>query len=60
VRDYQYKALSICLADRGYKRFNLTADQQEHLRHLKAGSAERHQYLYNLSVNPAVLRDQAA
>jgi hypothetical protein len=60
VGDYQNRGLAICLTERGYKRFTLTKAQQDHLRRLKNGSPERHEYLYSLSVDPKVLHDQAS
>jgi len=59
VRELQEQGLAVCLTDRGYKRFSLTKEQQDHLRRLKAGSPERHQYLYSLSVDPMVLGEPA-
>ena len=49
-----------CLIQRGYSRFELTADQRQQLRHLKAGSDARRAYLYSLASNPAVLQSQRA
>jgi hypothetical protein len=58
VRDYQLKAMEICLTDRGYKRFALTSEQADHLNRLRKKSDERREYLYRLSVDPKVLREQ--
>jgi hypothetical protein len=59
VRALQEDAVAKCLIERGYKRFTLTRDEQDHLAHLKAGSDARHQYLYSLAVNPKILSAQA-
>lgn len=48
-----------CLISRGYSKFELTDEQRHALRHLKAGSDQRRQYLYSLASNPAVLQSQA-
>lgn len=48
-----------CLKDRGYMRFKLTSEQRRHLERLHLGSVERHEYLYQLATNPAVLKAQA-
>ena len=47
-----------CLLARGYRRFRLTPDQQVHLNALPRGTQQRHQYLYTLATNPAVMRAQ--
>lgn len=47
-----------CLINRGYSKFYLTDDQRHQLRKLKAGSEQRHNYLYGLASNPAVLDRQ--
>lgn len=47
-----------CLLKRGYSKFYLTDEQRHRLRKLKAGSDERHNYLYRLASNPAVLDRQ--
>lgn len=49
-----------CLTARGYSRFRLTEDQHRHLAHLRVGKPERHDYLYRLASDPAVLARQAA
>ena len=49
-----------CLVSRGYSKFELTEDQRHALRHLKAGSDQRREYLYRLASNPAVLQGQRA
>jgi hypothetical protein len=48
-----------CLRSRGYVQFRLTDPQRKRLRHLHLGSPERHEYLYRLSSDPAVLSAQA-
>jgi hypothetical protein len=48
-----------CLAARGYSRFRLTGDQHRHLARLRVGKPERHEYLYRLASDPAVLTNQA-
>jgi len=47
-----------CLVNRGYSKFYLTDDQRHQLRKLKAGSEQRHNYLYSLASNPVVLDHQ--
>lgn len=49
-----------CLAQRGYSKFVLTADQRHVLGKLKAGSDQRRAYLYSLATNPTVLQSQRA
>jgi hypothetical protein len=49
-----------CLISRGYSKFELTDDQRHTLKHLKAGSDQRRQYLYSLASNPTVLQSQRA
>ena len=51
--------LEICLARRGYVKFQLTEAQREDLGHLRKGSPERHAYLHRLASDPAVLASQA-
>lgn len=48
-----------CLVRRGYSRFALTDDQRHRLKRLKAGSDERHAYLFRLASDPTVLATQA-
>jgi hypothetical protein len=48
-------ALRNCLTERGYKEFELTAEQRAHLATLEAGSNEYHEYLYKLGSDPAVV-----
>jgi hypothetical protein len=50
--------LSKCLAERGYQKFTLTAEQSAELAKLKPGSNEYHEYLYKLGADPAVLAKQ--
>ena len=59
VRDLQYETLGQCLAGRGYSRFQLTAEQQARLKHLRRGSDARRAFLYGLASDPQVLRLQA-
>jgi hypothetical protein len=49
-----------CLRRRGYVRFKLTREQRSQLQHLHLGSPARHDYLFRLSADPAVLSAQAA
>jgi len=49
-----------CLKARGYVRFKLTPEQRNQLQRLHLGSPARHDYLYRLSIDPAVLQSQAA
>ncbi|WP_333573164.1 hypothetical protein [Sphingomonas sp.] len=58
VRTLLEDAVSSCLRARGYTRFQLTVEQQRHLRSLKPGSQARHAYLHGLASNPAVLAAQ--
>ena len=48
-----------CLAGLGYSKFRLTDDQRRKMSHLGAGSDARHDYLYSLASDPAVLQAQA-
>jgi hypothetical protein len=48
-----------CLRGRGYVKFQLTAEQRKHLERLHLGSPERHDYLFRLSADPAILHAQA-
>jgi hypothetical protein len=48
-------ALKSCLNERGYKEFELTAEQRTHLATLPQGSDERREYLYKLGTDPAVV-----
>jgi hypothetical protein len=59
VFDQVQQAIDTCLAKRGYKPFRLSKEQYRQLKKLKPGTSERHQYLYQLSVNPAILSTQA-
>ena len=49
-----------CLRSRGYVRFKLTRAQRNQLQRLHLGSPGRHDYLFRLSADPAVLSAQAA
>lgn len=49
-----------CLRSRGYVRFKLTRAQRNRLQQLHHGSPARHDYLFRLSADPAVLSAQAA
>jgi hypothetical protein len=59
IKDLQYGSLETCLTQRGYSRFQLTAEQAQRLRHLRQGSMERRTYLHGLASDAAVLRQQA-
>lgn len=48
-----------CLVQHGYQRFQLTPEQTRHLGHLKIGSPARHEYLFHLASDPAVLAAQS-
>jgi len=48
-----------CLAAHGYRKFRLTAAQTKRLAKLKVGSPARHQYLYSLASDAAVVAAQA-
>ena len=48
-----------CLRDRGYTEFRLTAEQRAHIDSLPPDSAERRDYLHQLSADANVLRTQA-
>ena len=50
------EALKVCLTDRGYKEFELTAEERAKLRTLPNGSDERREYLYQLGTDPEVLK----
>ena len=53
-------AFKSCITQRGYQEFLLTPEQQAHLKSLKTGSNEYHEYLYTLGADPSVLRSQVA
>ena len=59
IEDIQYQALFDCLEERGYRRFQLTDEQAKALRKFKAGSLQRHSYLYSLASDSEVLEKQA-
>ena len=48
-----------CLAERGYRKFRLTATQTKRLGKLKLGSEERRHYLFSLASDPQILAAQA-
>jgi hypothetical protein len=50
--------LDTCLAQKGYTRFRLTADQLNRLDHLRQTSPERQQYLYRLGSDATVVTAQ--
>lgn len=58
IGDLQQSTVDGCLMQRGYRRFRLTEDQRRRLAKLKIGSPERHDYLYRLASDPAVLDAQ--
>jgi len=59
IKQLQQSTVDACLASRGYSKFRLTDQQQSGLRKLKAGSLERHMYLYKLGSDPHVLTSQS-
>ena len=50
--------LEKCLAARGYVHFRMTREQAARLKHLRAGSEERRDYLYRLSSDASVIASQ--
>ncbi len=58
VQRLQAEAYRGCLAERGYQEFALTPEQSAHLRTLKPGSNEYHEYLFKLGADPQVLATQ--
>ena len=60
VRVFLEEAVTACLTERGYVRFRLTREQRAKLSHLRAGSPERHAYMFRLATDPNVLAKQAA
>jgi hypothetical protein len=56
--DLLQAAIDSCLRKRGYRPFRLTDAQEQALRALAKGSQPRHEYLYSLAVDPAVLSQQ--
>ena len=52
-------ALKVCLVDRGYTEFGLTAEQRAALSKLPQGSDQRREYLYKLGTDPDVLTRQS-
>lgn len=58
VRTLLQDTVASCLQTRGYTRFQLTRDQQRHLKGLRIGSPERHAYLHGLASDPAILAAQ--
>ena len=59
VKTFQLDLVNKCLLEHGYHRFQLTDAQRKQLEKLKIGSEERHNYLYHLASDPAVLTAQA-
>src|SRR3954449_11141058 len=59
IKELQQSTVDECLLSRGYSKFRLTDQQQSGLRKLKAGSVERHMYLYKLGREPNVLTSQS-
>jgi len=59
IRQLQQSTVDQCLVSRDYSKFRLTDQQQSGLRKLKAGSVERHMYLYKLGSDPNVLTNQS-
>ena len=58
VAELQQQVLDNCLAERGYRQFRLTDEQQRQLRRLEPGSLERRTYLHRLGSDSAVLSRQ--
>jgi len=58
VRTLLQDTVATCLQARGYTRFQLTRDQQRHLRGLRPGSSERHAYLHGLASDARILAAQ--
>lgn len=58
VKDELQEVLDKCLAERGYVRIALTADQQKQLSKLKRHSAERTAYLHSIDSDPALVQRQ--
>ena len=59
VRAMLQAAMDSCLRQHGYRRFRLSAEQRARLKKLPLGSQRRHEYLYSLATDPAVLEAQA-
>jgi len=59
IQQLQQSTVDQCLVSRGYSKFRLTDQQQSGLRKLKAGSVERHMYLYKLGSEPNVPTSQS-
>lgn len=51
--------VNACLTERGYRPFQLTAEQAERLSTLRDGSVQRRRFLHRLGSDPAVLDTQA-
>lgn len=50
---YQVKdELEKCLTDRGYRRFRLTRDEQQHLGELRSGTNARQTYIWRIGASP--------
>jgi hypothetical protein len=58
ARQAREAAAEGCLRDRGYRQFQLTAEQAARLATLNEGSPERRTYLHSLASDPAVLAGQ--
>ena len=59
IKQLQQSTVDACLASRGYSKFRLTDQQQSGLKKLKAGSVERHKFLYRLGSDAHVLTSQS-
>lgn len=58
-RDLRQDVVSACLIERGYRPFQLTAEQAARLARLRDGSTQRRRYLHSLGSDPAVLAAQS-
>lgn len=58
VRNLMQTAMDACLTELGYRRFRLTEEQRDRLRHLRYGGDERRAYLHGLASDPEVLARQ--
>ena len=59
LRESMQSVVDICLAQRGYVKFQLTEEQRDALGHLRKGSDERRHYLHMLASDATVLERQA-
>lgn len=59
IKNLQQSTVDHCLANRGYRKFRLNAQQRDGLQKLKVGSLERHMYLYRLGTDSNVVGTQA-